>query len=752
MLAPILGITLTLLLAGLYFSETAKQQAELTHLQQQTINKTQTFSQLASRLADNHAQIYELLKFASDDGDEARLYEMGKPLLNEVHRIENETKLATKNILSKNQVLTALVNYRKQSITAVEMSTVDLSLAYKFMTQATSEFNKANSQFLQLNKEMQGNIEQQINAFKILSSQTLQKYLILFFITTLLIIIISYFLAKILSRNIHQSINTLNKLTVDKESVKSRSEEIQLSQVIEHVKHNYSELNKTRDNLSQQETRLRTILDNMIDGVITINETGEILSFNKSAEHIFQYTAQEVIGQPVNLLIADHDAKHHNKYIQKYLKTGKTSVIGEGREVTAKRKNNETFPLHLAVTELPYTIYNKKCFIGTCKDITKSKQQEEQLRRSQKMEALGKLTGGIAHDYNNMLGVILGYTELLTDELRSQPAIMGFINEIQRAAERGVKLTSKLLSFSRQKQSNSERVEINSILLHEQHMLEKTLTVRIKLVLELEDELWPIRVDSGDLEDCILNLCINAMHAMEDKGQLTIKTQNYTAQQSDSWLKIKTGDYVILSIIDTGYGMDEETIEKIFDPFYSTKGEQGTGLGLSQVYGFIERSNATIKVYSEPGHGTRFSIYFPRLLKNIDLGDSEKIKQDIKYEGNETILTVDDEPALLNLSASILEQQGYKVLKAENALQALKVLESESVDLILSDIIMPEMDGYQLAEIVQEKYPEIKIQLTSGFSDDRHLIMLDQNLHHNLIHKPYNSNTLLKKIRELLSS
>jgi len=751
MLAPVLGIALTILLAGLFFSASSKQRETLSHIQQESINKTRIFSQLATRLADNHAQIYELLKFASNNGDEARLYEMGKPLLNEVHRVEKDTLTATKNISSTNLVLTALVNYRKQIITAVEMSTVDLSLAYKFMTQATSEFNKANAQFLKLSKEMQTNIGKQLQDFKKSSDLTLKKYLILFSLATLLIIVLSYLFAKFLSRDLQQSINTLNKLTVNKNSVKSSSEVTQLLQVIDHVKDSYSKLDKTKKNLSQQETRLRTILDNMIDAVITINETGEVLSFNKSAERIFGYSADEMIGETINKLIPEHDAKQHDGYIQKYLKTGATSVIGIGREVTAQRKNNINFPIHLAVTELPYKIENKKCFIGSCKDITRIKQQEEQLRHSQKMDALGKLTGGIAHDYNNMLGVVLGYTELLSDILNDQPETIGYVKEIRHAGERGVKLTSKLLSFSRQKQTDEEKIDINSILLREQHMLEKTLTVRIKLILEMEDGLWPVKANSSDLEDSILNLCINAMHAMQGSGQLTIQTQNFTAQQeNDSFTKLETGDYVLLNIIDTGHGIDEETINKIFDPFFTTKGDKGSGLGLSQVYGFIERSSAQIRVYSEAGHGSRFSLYFPRLHEDHIESSSTDSQQEIIYAGKETILTVDDEPALLNLSATILEKQGYKVLKARSARQALEVLESEAVDLLLSDIIMPEMDGYQLAAAVQEKYPAIKIQLTSGFSDNRHSNMLDESLHKNLINKPYNSHTLLKKIRELL--
>lgn len=388
---------------------------------------------------------------------------------------------------------------------------------------------------------------------------------------------------------------------------------------------------------------------------------------------------------------------------------------------------------------------------STLQDITERIRQEEQLRRSQKMDALGKLTGGIAHDYNNMLAVITGYSELLEDELSEQPILANYAHEILHAGQRGAKLTKKLLAFSRKKSAVSESLDINTLLQDERHMLEKTLTARIELVFDLYDDLWSVWVDNGDLEDAIINISINAMHAIDGSGRLTIRTHNEKIGELDAQaLDLVAGDYVTLSIADTGCGMDEATQEKIFDPFYSTKGDKGTGLGLSQVYGFVERSNGAIRVHSEPGHGSQFTLYFPRLQKSSSDDNEEQNNKAVDLSGKETILIVDDEAALLNLSCEILKQKGYKVICAENAPQALKILENESIDLLLSDLIMPEMDGYQLAAIVQEKYPEVKIQLASGFANDLNVDMIDDDLHQNLIYKPYQSQTLLRRIRELL--
>lgn len=391
-------------------------------------------------------------------------------------------------------------------------------------------------------------------------------------------------------------------------------------------------------------------------------------------------------------------------------------------------------------------------YVGTITDITDRKKIEYALRHSQKMDALGKLTGGIAHDYNNMLGVILGYSEMMVTMLDEKSVFKKYTYEILRAGERGAKLTKKLLSFSRKQASSTEAININDVLLDEQDMLEKTLTAHIELILNLASDIWLVSLDESELEDAIVNMSINAMHAMEGKGKLIIQTCNETLNKVDAEkLQLKAGEYVLLSVSDTGKGMDEYVSDKIFEPFFTTKGELGTGLGLSQVYGFVERSQGEISVYSEVGLGTRITLYFPRCYRvdgdSIDKADSEDQEG---LTGTETILVVDDEKSLMILTSEIFQRQGYRVFSAESGKEALGILEREEVDLIFSDVVMPEMDGFQLAAIVQKQYPAIKIQLASGFSDERHILMKDDTLYNNLLEKPYHSISLLKRIRELL--
>ena len=474
----------------------------------------------------------------------------------------------------------------------------------------------------------------------------------------------------------------------------------------------------------------------------------QVIGWNNAAEKIFGYTFDEVKGRDfVDLMLPENAVVDIKKIWQDLISQA-------GGDVSINE--NLTKEGHIILCEWHNTALKDETgkVIGAAsivQDITERKQQEEKIRRSQKMDALGKLTGGIAHDYNNMLGVILGYSELLKNMLNDKPVISDYINEIHRAGERGAKLTKKLLTFARQKASDAKILDINALLKDQQHMLEKTLTARIKLVFDLSDDLWQVCLDNNDLEDAVINMSINAMHAIENNGQITIRTSNEVINKTDAQLlQIKAGEYVLLSLTDTGSGMDEATKEKIFDPFYSTKGDQGTGLGLSQVYGFIEHNNGSIQVFSEPGHGTQFALYFPRHYEVTEDKQQNKNKPAIDSNGSETILIVDDEPALAKLCSTILSQHGYHVFTANNGKEALVVLESESIDLVLSDVIMPEMDGYELATSIQEKYPRIKIQLASGFSDDRHLNMVDESLHRNILHKPYSSYTLLKRIHELL--
>lgn len=371
---------------------------------------------------------------------------------------------------------------------------------------------------------------------------------------------------------------------------------------------------KVRD-LENQKEQLRIITDAVPALIAEINASGRYSYVNKQYEEWFNKPRNEIIGKKPVDVIASNIYEAIKPCIDKALKGEEATYEG----YVSNSEDEQRYILARYIPHLSNDGSSKGCF-SFINDLTEQKLAEEenkelllQLRYAQKMDALGQLTGGISHDYNNVLGIILGYTQLMELTLDVKSDEYSYIKEITSAASRGVKLSKKLLAFSHNDGTDESVVNINSLLQHQQLMLDATLTARIKLVFELSNELWPVYLDSSDLENAILNIAINAMHAIEGSGQLTFHTHNENLNDTESqYLNLTAGDYVVLSVTDTGCGIDEVTKDKIFDPFFTTKGEGGTGLGLSQVYGFIKRSNGAIRVTSELGQGSHFVMYFPR--------------------------------------------------------------------------------------------------------------------------------------------
>jgi len=515
-----------------------------------------------------------------------------------------------------------------------------------------------------------------------------------------------------------------------------------------------SNLKELINELKDREQRLNITLNSIGDGVIATDEKGIITRMNPKAEKMTGWKFIDAKGKPVKNIFSIIDETSREPIqnpIQKVIATGNTIYLSN--HTTLLSKDGSELQIEDSAAPIRDKDNNIHGMILIFSDVTLRKQAEKQYRRTLKMDALGKLTGGIAHDYNNMLGVIIGYCDLLENEMDNQPKQLGYVSTIQQSAQRGASLTRKLLDFSRYKNSEAIKLNHNTLLKNQELMLQKTLTVRIELVFNLEREVWSVYLDESDMIDAILNISINAMHAIEGSGKLTIRTSNVRINEIDAQeLGIVTDDYVVLSFTDTGCGMDESTRDNIFDPFFSTKGEKGTGLGLSQVYGFVQRSKGAIKVYSEPGHGSEFALYFPRHHETSLDEESVKEEDIVKTINTETILVVDDEADLMKFCCEVLEQYGFKVLPSLSAKDALEILENKKIDILLTDIIMPEMDGYQLAAIVKKKYPNIKIQLTSGFDNDLIGNEVDKHLQESLLHKPYNSQALLQAISRLINN
>ncbi len=489
--------------------------------------------------------------------------------------------------------------------------------------------------------------------------------------------------------------------------------------------------------------------------VIEWNVGFELLDWNPAAEHIFGYSKDEVIGLHITDKIFSQDAEKMVNKIWQDLIAHNDGTHSINENIT---KDGQIILCEWYNTPLVDDNGNIIGITSLIDDITKRKKNEEKLRQTEKMDAIGKLTGGIAHDFNNMLGVILGFSELLKLSLKNQSAEQNqYCDEIIVAGERAKKLTSQLLEYSRKAPSVEVDIDMNNLISGMQNMLEKTLTPRIKLSLELEDNLLLVKLDRPRTESAILNICINSMHAMPDGGELALRTSTLTLSKNDNQLIDMTpGDYVLLRICDTGVGMSQDVQNKIFDPFFTTKGTFGTGLGLSQVYGFVEQSGGKIYVSSELDKGTCIDMYIPRLTSEdedtnkLRTSDEKTNEMDESPSGDETILLVDDEEALLEHSEIILTTYGYTVLCAGSAKEALEVLKNHTVDLMITDVIMPEMDGYQLVAEVERLYPEVKIQIVSGFSGENQSGLTNESLGNNSLHKPISSKELLIAIRMLL--
>jgi signal transduction histidine kinase/CheY-like chemotaxis protein len=425
-------------------------------------------------------------------------------------------------------------------------------------------------------------------------------------------------------------------------------------------------------------------------------------------------------------------------------------IVSHGRQ-THLRENLNDFNRKLEDTVAQRTSELKR-------EMEEHASAQAQLRQLQKMETIGQLTGGVAHDFNNMLAIIIGSLDLAQRRLngKEDPRLLNSIQSAKDGAQRAAVLTARLLAFSRQQPLAPEAIDANKLVGGMSELLRRTLGEQVKIETVLAGGLWPTFADLSQLENAILNLSVNARDAMPDGGHLTIETAN--TELDDRYARahheVEAGQYVMISITDTGTGMSPEIMERAFDPFYTTKGPgKGTGLGLSQVYGYVKQSKGHIKIYSEIDRGTTVKIYLPR---HVGAGDARfsALSMAPLPHGNidDTILVVEDDENVREMTAESLRELGYTVLQAAGGAEALEVLQTARVDLIFTDIVMPQMNGRQLADAVAEKWPDIRILYTTGYT--RNAIVHNGVLDHgvSLLAKPFSLEQLAHKMREVLSA
>jgi PAS domain S-box-containing protein len=511
-------------------------------------------------------------------------------------------------------------------------------------------------------------------------------------------------------------------------------------------------LRAAQENLRRSELNFRSLVTNAPYGICRCDSTGKILDANPAFLELLGHTSTgELVGQHIFGLYADNDKWFD---LADFLRS---SEPFKGLTAEWKRKDNTTTVVRVSGRSVANG-GEGLVFELFAEDVTERRALEQQLRQSQKMEAIGRLAGGIAHDFNNLLMVISGYSEFLLERLGAEPHLRGPAQEIASAAERASSLTRQLLAFSRKQMLAPRIVNLNDVATENIKMLTRMIGEDVDLVMVPSPNLWPVRADAGQIEQVIMNLAVNARDAMPSGGKLTIETSNVTLDDDYARFHapLRPGDYVMVAISDTGAGMDNETQSHIFEPFFTTKGTKGTGLGLSTVYGIVKQSGGYIWVYSEVGRGTTFKIYLPRVASTGEA--AAQVATPVEYRkvepGTETILLVEDEANLRYLARQYLEKQGYKVIEAADGAVAMQIAVAHEamIHLLLTDVIMPGMNGRELAQRISEIRPNVKVLYMSGYTENviGHNGMLDAGIR--LLQKPFNLRDLKRIVREVLDA
>ena len=511
--------------------------------------------------------------------------------------------------------------------------------------------------------------------------------------------------------------------------------------------------------LAKRERRYRLLADNTLDVIWTMAPDLTFTYVNPAVESMTGYTPEEWVGTVLGDHCDDESMALMTQVIADEMAKGPESR-GVIFEVDMLRKDGSPVPAEIH-GRVMFDEHGKPALLqGLTRDISERRRAEreqealrEQLAASQRMESIGMLAGGIAHDFNNLLSVILSYTGFAMDAHDEDDPVRDDLAEVTRAAEQAASLTRQLLAFSRRLVLEPVVVNLNEVVSELGRMLQRVIGEHVELEMGPAADLGNARVDPGQMEQVLMNLAVNARDAMPDGGRLTIETRNTTldAAYADAHVELEPGDYVVLSVSDSGYGMDAGVRAKVFEPFFSTKGRgRGTGLGLSTVYGIVKQSGGHISIYSEPGEGTTVKVYLPRVPDEV-LG-SRKRPEVAPPTGDETVLVVEDEEAVRRMAARILASAGYTVLEAASGDAALTLCERHrnGIDLLVTDVVMPRMSGKELAERLGRHEPELKVLYMSGYTDDA-------IVHHGVLEpgtafigKPFGAAEFIRKVREVL--
>ncbi|MFZ3207453.1 MAG: PAS domain S-box protein, partial [Geobacteraceae bacterium] len=520
------------------------------------------------------------------------------------------------------------------------------------------------------------------------------------------------------------------------------------------IVHDITDRKQAEADLRENEEKLRAVTDTTEDAIIMTDNDRIITYWNPAAERMFGYSRDEVMGKDVGLIVLQRYREAFDMACRIFKETGQGPLLCKSRERLVLAKGGREVPTEFSFFGVK--LKGRWHAVSIIRDITERKSLEEQLRQAQKMEAIGTLAGGVAHDFNNILTVILGFATMMRKDIAADSPLASPLRHILSAGERAANLTRSLLAFSRKQAMELKTVDMNQVVLETQTLMRRLLREDTELLIKTAETVLPIRGDAGQIGQILLNLVNNAAQAMPDGGMVSICAKMIELDQA--FVKAhgfgKPGSYALLSVSDTGTGMDEETRLRIFEPFFTTKGVgEGTGLGLSIVYGIVKQHGGYINCYSEPGKGATFRIYIPLITENMKQDKSAVVDASPPPRGTETILVAEDEPMVRELVKTFLEQSGYTVIEARDGEEAVALFleRRDDIRLLLLDVIMPKRNGREVLEEARKAAPGIRYIFMSGYPGEvfQRDNFLD-NIRDNLIEKPVQSSVLLCKIREAL--
>jgi PAS domain S-box-containing protein len=507
--------------------------------------------------------------------------------------------------------------------------------------------------------------------------------------------------------------------------------------------------------ISEQKLLLQsTALEMAANAILLTDVNGVILWVNPAFLALTGYSEEEVIGQTPSLL---RSGEHNAAFFENLWNTIRSGKIWRGSFVN-RRKDGTLYRDQQTITPVCSSGKEITHFISIITDMTEVERLQAQFIEAQKMEVVGHLAGGVAHDFNNVLGVIMGYSDLAQEELPPDHPLQLHIEEIRHAAKRAAGLTQQLLIFSRKQTIKAVELNLNAVVADMERMLRQLINENVEMTLSYGEDVGMIKADSGHLWQVLMNLVVNARDAMPEGGKLIIKTRSITLDEAyaQTHPKVAPGPYAVLSVEDSGIGMDAEVRSRLFEAFFTTKAPgKGTGLGLITCQTIVNQSGGHIEVISEVGKGTTFKVYLPQIASATPVVTGSTPTVETIAHGTETVLLVEDEPSLRHLAEGVLKNHGYTVLTAPNGQDALRVAREhtgEPIALVVTDVIMPRMGGKVMAEWLKTSYPDIKVLFASGYAEEAivHEGVLEKGIE--FLPKPYTPGALAGKVRELLNA